>query len=100
MVADLTLPDAQSFRGWLLQVMDILGVSPHRLSDVSGASKNAVRKFVSGDQADLRMNTASLIVHGAGLIASEQGKSLPAMPRPLLEAVRSGGELFSEASDA
>ena len=77
---DLTVPDAAEFRGWLASSLDMLGLRAHRLGEISGVGKNAARKFLTGEQADLRLNTASALVRAARKQAVQKGVDLPPLP--------------------
>lgn len=77
---DLTVPNATAFRGWLENSLDILGLRAHRLCEISGVGKNAARKFLTGEQADLRLNTASALVEAMQSQADAKGIELPPLP--------------------
>ena len=76
----IQLPNAEQFRCWVKEVLAILGIRAHRLGEISGVGKNSARKFVTGEQYDLRLNTARMLVSGARQIAKDDGKALPPLP--------------------
>jgi len=74
------VPDAEEFRSWLIEVLDVLGIAAFRLASESGAAANSVSKFVGRDQLDIRMNTAKRLVEGSRKLAISMGKTLPPLP--------------------
>lgn len=78
---NFVIPDAEQFRKWLQEALQVLDVTAHRLGELSGANKNAARKFLSRENADMRLATASKLVKGAKVMAAQNGVSLPDLPR-------------------
>jgi hypothetical protein len=77
---DVRLPNAEQFRDWIVDVLCVLKVKAHRLGEVSGIGPNSARKFVTGEQYDVRLNTAHMLVAGAQKLAEEAGTELPPIP--------------------
>ncbi|MGH0001322.1 hypothetical protein ACQU0X_14690 [Pseudovibrio ascidiaceicola] len=76
----VAIPKPADFRVWVIQVTELLELSPYQWSVGSGIGQNALSKFINEKQRDLRLETASLLVAHARTVAVVQGKTLPALP--------------------
>ena len=73
-----TIPDAGQFREWLKASMDLLGIKSFLLSRTAGQSPNTVRKFVTGEQAEIMVSTASSLSKAVRQLAAEKRVEVPA----------------------
>lgn len=71
------IPDAEQFRVWLKDAIARVGVRPSRLAQDAGVAVNSGSKFLSGDQRDLRLETASRLFAQMHLLAVRKGVKLP-----------------------
>lgn len=73
------MPNAEQFRRWLEQVLELLQMRASPFATNAGVPVNAARKFLKGDQRDLRMDTASLLFKYAHEEAKARNVVLPQM---------------------
>ncbi|MDX5595634.1 MULTISPECIES: hypothetical protein [Stappiaceae] len=71
------IPNPAEFREWVIQTMAALQISPHYWSTAAGIGPNAISKFISNEQRDLRMGTASAVYSAAFRLAAEKDTVLP-----------------------
>lgn len=83
---DVAIPKPGAFRKWVIEVKEILEVSSYVWSVQAGVSQNALSKFINGNQQDLRLETASLLVDYARKAAKEKDVLLPALPLEICKA--------------
>lgn len=74
------IPDADEFRKWVEGVLVVLEMRAYPLSVHCGVPVNSVKKFISGSQRSINLDTAKTIVDGCIRLASERGKVLPPLP--------------------
>ncbi|MBD8875419.1 hypothetical protein [Roseibium polysiphoniae] len=77
MVPKLDVPDPGEFRQWIRLTMQVLEINAYRWSVQAQVSPNLVSKFLSGEQNDLRLATASGLVREAVRLAAVADVALP-----------------------
>ena len=75
------IPDTKEFREWVSQTLYALDLTPYGWSISANVAPNLVSKFLSGEQTDLRLHTASCLVRAAFRIAREKNLSVPSLPQ-------------------
>lgn len=75
-----SIPDADAFRQWVEAVLKVLEIKAYALSMQCGVPVNSVKKFVSGAQQNINLDTANKLAEGCHRLAREDGKSLPPLP--------------------
>lgn len=71
------IPNPNQFRAWIIEVTEILCISPWKLGQLAALSNNAIRKFMDGVSADTTLSTASKIESAAQKLAKSQGVTIP-----------------------
>lgn len=72
-----TIPDSEQFRAWLIVALPLISSNAYRIAKDAGVAVNACRKFICGEQGDIRLTTAEKVHTEIKRQATAMGVTLP-----------------------